>query len=135
VAVDFNGVPAKRFGARRINFGVMFQHGRAALSQAVHVDDGDDIIQLVVIGDGHSFPHAAFSHFAVAENDPHAIRQLVEKLAGERIADAHRQALTQRTGRGFDPRNIGRGVAFEAAAQLAQRQQLFIGDGAGSLIC
>ena len=78
-------------------------------------------------------PDRSFGHLAVAAQHPDAVGQLVEALAGERDADADRQALAERAGRHVDPRQHRSGMALEAAPELAERQQLLVGDRAGGL--
>ena len=67
------------------------------------------------------------------QSAPHAVRQPVELLAGERDADRDRQALPERAGRDVDPGDLRRRVALEPRAELAERQQLLVRDRARGL--
>ena len=49
-------------------------------------------------------------------------------FARERDADRDRQALAERAGRDVDPRDLRRRVSLEPRAELAERQELLVGD-------
>ena len=79
-------------------------HGLAALAEPVNVHDRGEVVELVERGVLGRLPHRALGHLAVAADHPHAEREPVEALAGDRHADADRQPLTERAGRDVDPR-------------------------------
>ena len=60
VAINDLGVPAKSFHSLLENIQVMLIHGGLTLAQTVHINDVDQIVELVVAGKGHGFPHGAF---------------------------------------------------------------------------
>ena len=93
----------------------------------------DEVVELRVRRVLERLPHRSLGHLAVAADAPHAIRQPVELLAGERHADRDRQALPERAGRDVDPRDHRRRVPLEPRAELAEGQQLLVGDRAGGL--
>ena len=105
VPVDLERVPAERLGARDVRVEIPADHRLAALAEAVHVDDRREVVELEVRGVLERLPHRALGHLAVAAEHPHAVRDAVEVLAGERHADADRQALAERAGRDVDPRD------------------------------
>ena len=78
-------------------------HRLAALAEPVDVDDRRQVVELVERGVLGRLPHRALGHLAVAADHPDAERQPVEPLAGERHADADRQALPERAGGHVDP--------------------------------
>ena len=94
----------------------------------------DQVVELVIRRLVERLPDGALGHLAVAEHDPDAIGQLVEVLAVEGHADADGQPLAERAGGDVDlGKHVRVGVALEPAAELAQGQQLLVGDGAGRL--
>ena len=121
------GVPAEGAGAGGVGGAVPAEVGLAALAQAVHVEDADQVVELVVGRLVERLPDRAFGHLAVAEQHPDAVGQLVEVLAVQRHADADGQPLAERAGRHVDVgQDVRVGVALQAAAELAQGQQLVV---------
>jgi len=51
----------------------MFQRGGGALTESVHVDDGDQIVELVVAREVESLPVRALRCLSIAENTVCAI--------------------------------------------------------------
>lgn len=45
----------------------MLQRRRVALAQSVDVQDGHQVVQLVVGGEGHGLPHGALGELAIAQ--------------------------------------------------------------------
>ena len=133
VTVDLDRVPAE--GASTLGVGVEIPavHRLARLAEAVHVDDRREVVEPVVSRVLERLPDRPLRHLAVAAQHPDAVRQMVESLAGERDADADRQALAERPGRDVHPRQHRCGVALEAAPELAEREQVLVGDRAGGL--
>ncbi len=78
-------------------------------------------------------PDRPFRDLAVAAKHPNPIGQLIEALPRQGDADADRQALPERAGGDVHPGQHGRGVALEAASELAERQELLVGDRTGGL--
>lgn len=52
---------------------VMLEWRRVTLTQAVDVQDGHQVFQLVVRGKGHRLPHGAFGELAVAQQAEHPV--------------------------------------------------------------
>lgn len=52
---------------------VVLEWRRVALTQAVDVQDGHQVVQLVVRGEGHRLPHGAFGELAVAHQAEHPV--------------------------------------------------------------
>ncbi len=132
VAVDLDGLPSERVQARCIRPGVPAVPGRAALPEPVHVDDGRQVVQAAEGCLLEGLPHRPLRQLAVSAEHPDAVRQPVEQLAGEPQANPDRQALAERSGRDVDPRQAGRRMAFQAAAERPVRQELRVVDRACS---
>ena len=79
-------------------------------------------------------PHRALGHLRVAAQRPDPVRQAVEVLAGVGDANRDRQSLAQRSGGHVDPRQDGRRVALDPAAEPAEGEHLLVLDGAGRLV-
>ena len=127
VAVQLDGVPAEGAGAGGVGGAVPAEVRLAALAETVHVEDADQVVELVVRRLVERLPDGALGHLAVAEHDPDAIGQLVEVLAVQRHADADGQPLAERAGGDIDVgQDVRIGMALQAAAELAQRQQLLV---------
>ena len=106
-----------------------------ALAEAVHVEDGDKVFELIEGRFIERLPDGAFGHFAVAENDPNMVRQLVEILAVKGHTNADGQALAERAGGHVHiGQNVRIRVSLESAAELAEREQFLIGNGAGRFV-
>ena len=134
VAVDGHGVAAERLGPLDVRLGVPAQFGRAALAEAVDVDDRGQVPQPVVGGLVQRLPDGALGGLAVPAQDPHPVRQLVEVLARQRDADPVRQPLTERAGGHVDPRQHRRGMALQPGAEPpVPGHQLLVGDDPGRL--
>ena len=65
VSVDFERLPSERAGPLRVWAGLLPDHRRPALAQAVHVDHDDEVVQAEVGRVLERFPYRAFGHFAV----------------------------------------------------------------------
>ena len=128
VSVDLDRIPAEGPRALDIDARVPADHGLPALAQPVHVDDGGQIVELVVRRMLVRLPHRSLRHLAVAAEHPDARRKPVEVLGGEPHPDADRQALAQRASRNVHPRDQRSRVSLEHAAELAVREQLVVGD-------
>ena len=130
VAVNLIGLPAEGGEAAGVDGGVVLVHGGVALAQAVDVHQSDQVVELVVTGKGGCFPHRSFRGLAIAHENIDAVAGPVV-LGGPGHARAHTQPLAQRAG-GYGRRSEARGgMAFELAAQLAERQQLLGGKQPG----
>jgi hypothetical protein len=133
VPVDLDGAPAEAAQPLGVGRRVPAVHRLAALAQTVDVEDGDQIVEVLVAGVLERLPHRAFGELGVAADDPDAVRDLVEVLARQRDADADRQPLPERPRRDVDPGDERRRMALEAAPELAEGEQLLVGDRARCL--
>ena len=145
VAVDLDGMPPEGAGAGGVDGCIPTEFRRSPLAQSVHVQNGDHVAQLVVAGLVEGFPDGAFGQLAIAQQHPHMERQLVDILAAQCHSNPDRQALPEGAGGHIHPGQPARRavifgalqrlrMAFEAAAELAQRQQLFVGDDSRRLV-
>ena len=121
VAVNFLDAPAKRLEPVAIHVNVMTERRGFALAEAVRVHDGDQIIQFVISGERRRFPDRALGDFAVAEQDVGVVIQIIQPR-GARHADADAETLAERAGRHVHEREARRGMAFEFAVQLPERE-------------
>jgi hypothetical protein len=78
-------------------------HRLAALAEPVDVEDHGQVVELPVGGVLERLPDRALGHLAVAGENPDAVRPRVDRLRGERDADADRQAEAERAGGDVDP--------------------------------
>jgi hypothetical protein len=130
VAVDLEHAPPERLEPARVGGEVPAVHRLAPLTEAIHVDDRRQVVELVEGGVLDRLPHRALGHLAVAADHPDAERKPVEALAGERHPDADRQPLPERAGRDVDPRQHRHRVPLQAAAELAVGHELLFADHA-----
>ena len=123
VAVDGAHVPAER--AKFLVERLVAAHvaGVAGDLQRVVVEDRGEVVELVMGGGHRGFPVRTLGQFAVAQQREHAIRRGIH-LAGQRHADADRQAVAQRAGVHLDARNFARRMADERRLVAAERFQL-----------
>ena len=135
VAVDDEYPGAERGGPAAVGVQVPGKLGGTALAEAVHVDDGDEVGQLVVRGLVERLPHRPFGHLAVAAQDPDPVRQFVQVLACQRDADAVGQALSEGSGRHVHPRQDRGGMTFQPRSEPAVAgHQLLVGDDPDRLV-
>ena len=113
VPVDGDGTAAERLNPLGVRVQVPAQFGRAALAEAVHVDDRGQVVQLVVGRLVERLPHRPFRHLAVTAQHPHPVRQLVEIPPSQGDADSVRQTLTERARGDVDPRQLRGGVTLQ----------------------
>ena len=119
MSVNHEGLPAERRDPSLVRGQIPAVHRLAALAQAVHIEDTQQVIQFVMRGDLHRFPLRAFRHFAVPEQDAGPVRQVVAIFRIERHPDADGETLAERAGRGVRVREERGRVAFQAAAEPA----------------
>ena len=131
VAVDLDRVPVA--GSRPVGVGAQVPavHRLAALAEPVDVDDRHQVVQALLAGVLDGLPDRALGHLGVAAQRPHAIGQPVEVTRAQRDPGGDRHALAERAGGDVDPRQLGRRVALQAGAELAEGEQLLVGDRAG----
>src|SRR5690606_13422970 len=116
--IDLDGAPAESLGAGSVGIAIPAEHRGAALAEAIHVEDSDQVVELIEAAANERLPDRAIRHLAVTAEHPHAIGQLVEILTGQRHAHADRQPLAQRAGGDVDPLQPRRRVTLEEAALL-----------------
>ena len=134
VAVQLDGVPAEGPCPRSISGTVPAEIRLAALAQAIHVDNGDQVMEFIIRGLVEGFPDRTFGHLAIAEQDPQAIGKFVQVLAVESHADADGQALAEGAGGHVDiGQHPGIGMALQRTTELAQAHQFLVGDRPGRL--
>ena len=134
VAVDLDRMPAEGLRPLRVRVEIPAVHRLAALAEPVHVDDRDQVVELLVPGMLERLPHRALGHLAVAAQHPDPVREPVEPLARERDAHAVRKALAQRPRGHVDPGQHRSRVPLEPAPELPEREQLLVRDRAGGLV-
>ena len=134
VPVDLDGLPAERLGSNSVGVEVPAVHRLAGLAEPIHVDDGGQVVERVEARVLERLPHRALRHLGVAAQAPDPIRQAVELLAGQRDAHRDRQALPQGPGGHVDPRQDGRRMSLDPAAELAEGEHLLVADRAGGLV-
>ena len=121
VAVDGDRVPSERLGTGDVLLDLPAHHRLAALAEAVHVEDRGQVVELVVRRVLERLPHRSLGELAVTAQHPHPIGEVVEVLPGDPDADADRQPLPERSGGHVDPREDGRRVPLEPAAERPVR--------------
>ena len=131
VAVDLDRVPAGGLGALGVGLEVPAVHRLAALAQAVDVDDGHEVVQAVDPGVLDGLPDRALRHLGVAAQGEDAVGEAIQVAGAQRDARGDRHALPQRAGGDIDPREDRRRVALQLGPELAEGQQLLVGDRAG----
>lgn len=68
------------------------------LTQPVHIEDGHQVVQLVLAGKMQRLPHTALGRLAVSQQTVDAVAGLVEMLRGVGHARSTAQTLAERTG-------------------------------------
>ena len=131
MAVDRDRVPAEGFRAAHVGVEVPADHRLARLAEPVDVDDRGEVVELLVSGVLEGLPHRALGHLGVSAQAPGPERQAVEPLAGQRDADRDRQPLAERARGHVDPREHRHGMALELRAELAEAQEVLVGDRPG----
>ena len=132
VAVDLDRRPAAGLGAPRVRAQVPAAHRLAKLAEPVDVDDHHEVAQPLHAGVLNGLPDRALRHLGVTAQRPHAVRQAVELPRAERDPGGDRHPLCQRAGGDVHPGQRRGGMALEPRAELAEREQLLVGDRTGS---
>ena len=131
VPVDDDRVAAERLHPLGVRVQVPAQFGRAALAEAVHVDDRGEVAQVVVGGLVQRLPHRPLGRLDVSAQHPDPVRQLIEVPAGQGHPDPVRQPLAERAGGHVDPRQHRGGVTLQPRAEPpVPGHQLLVGDDA-----
>ena len=134
VSVDLDRLPAEGLRPATVGVEIPLVHRRARLAQTVDVDDRGEVVEAVEAGLLEGLPHRALGHLGVPAEAPDAIRKPVQALAGERHADADRQALAEGARRHVDPWEDRRRVALDPAAEPPEGQHLVVADRARRLV-
>ena len=124
VSVDLDRVPAERQRAVAEHVGVPAVHRRTALPETVHVEDRGDAARAVERGSLHRLPHRPLGHLGVAQQHPHARRDVVHPHR-ERHPESGREPLPEGAGRDVDPREPvdRRRVTLQGGTFPPQRQE------------
>ena len=123
VSVDLEDLPAVALEAQlRV---VVHREGRVALDRdVVRIVDENEVVELHRTGPRADLVADALLKVAVAAEDPRAVARL-RLLRRQREADAHRNALAERTRRHLDARHqAALGMPGAAAAPLAEGLEL-----------
>jgi len=118
VAVDNDGVEAKSVEPFAVDLHVVLERCRFRLAQSVDVEDGAQVVQLVVAGKMQGFPNRALGAFTIADQAVRLVGRLVKVLADVSHAAGHAQALAQRARRHIDEVKARRGMAFQIRIDL-----------------
>ena len=131
MAVHLAGLPAERGELGAHVAGVAHVGGVAINLQMVAVDDGHEVVQVLMGGPHGGLPDLALLALAVAEQAEHALGLARQFQAGGH-ASGDGQALAERAGGNLDARaQVAVGMALQARAQLAQRLELLAREVAG----
>src|ERR1019366_4556341 len=84
--------------------------GASADLKRVVINDGSEIVEVVVPGGHRGFPVRTFGQFAVTEQREDAIRRGVH-FSGDRHAGGNRQTVTERAGVHLDAGDMPRRMA------------------------
>src|SRR5436190_18251539 len=69
VAIDNFGAPVESLETAAISFHVVAQWGGLTLTEAIDVNEGDEVARFVKASEIGGFPNAAFGAFTVSEED------------------------------------------------------------------
>ena len=117
-----------------VSLEVPADHRLAALPEAVHVEDGREVVELEVRRVLERLPDRALGQLAVPAEHPDARVEALEVLRGERHPDAEGEALAERAGRDVHPGQERRRVPFERARERAVLQHLVLRDHPGGAV-
>ena len=97
MTVHHNGVEPKGVEPLPVHLHLVLERRGLALSESVHVHDGDQVVQLVVAGEGGGLPHAPLGALPVPHEAVDPVAGLVHVLAAVGHAGGDAQTLTQGT--------------------------------------
>ena len=124
VPLDDLRVPTKRFklGGERLEIQHVLRGPR--LLEAVLIDDGRQIGELVFLGGRDRFPDLALTHLAVTHHHVGVSIETVEPT-GQSVSDTERQSLAERSGGGLHRvESLHVRMALERAAEFSQGHDL-----------
>ena len=123
VAVHDNRMPAERVPPRTVGVHVVAPLRRAALTEAVDVGDGAEVVERVPLCHLRRFPDRALCRLTVANEH---IRAVVgaDPPRVQRNADRGADPLAERARRDVDERQPRRRVAFKVGIDRAEIEQL-----------
>merc|ERR1719208_702711 len=98
LSVDHDGVEAEGLQPLPVGLHVVAEGGGVGLSQPVHVDDGAEVVELVVTGKVESLPDVALHALTVAHQTVGPVARLVVELAAVRHPGGHAEALAEGPG-------------------------------------
>ena len=130
VPIDFLGAPAEGLEAFFVGVEVVAQGGRLALAETVDIHDGDEVVQLMMAGQGSGFPDRAFGAFPIAEQDVCAVVQAVQAGA-QGHADPDAEPLAERAGRYVHKGQARRRMPLEVGPELAELEEVLGGEKTG----
>ncbi len=125
VAVHHRGLPSEGVEPLLVDVDVVLVHRRAALAEAVDVDDRAQVVEPVEGRELRGFPHRALGRLAVAEERVDAAR-LAVALAGPGHPRCRAQPLAERPRGHAHPGDQRSGMPLERARDLAQGEQVVV---------
>ena len=127
MAIDDDGVKAETLHSDSVGLHVVLQGRRIRLAEAVDVDDGAKVVQLVEASEVESFPDVALHGLAVAHQAKGPVTGLVDVLAAVSHASGNAESLTQRSSGAIDETQPGSWMTFQVRVDFPQVHQIFDG--------
>ena len=128
--IHHDGVKSERRRSLPVRLHIVLQRSLLALPQPVDVEDGHQVVQLVVSGERHGLPDGALGALAVSDQAVGAVGGLVEVFTDVGHAAGHAEALAQTAGGHVDEVEAGGRVALQVVVDLTELQELLGGDKA-----
>jgi hypothetical protein len=128
VTINADSFPSERCESSGINFSFVLLHGGLGLTKGVDVDDGNEVVKVVVSSEVGSFPDRSFSALTITEQGVEFVLDLVHIFGGISHTSGNGKTLSEGSGGYVNELESGDGVTFKLTVDVTEGLEGFLGE-------
>jgi hypothetical protein len=128
VTINADSFPSERCESSGINFSFVLLHGGLGLTKGVDVDDGNEVVEVIVSSEVGSFPDRSFSALTITEQGVEFVLDLVHIFGGISHTSGNGKTLSEGSGGYVNELESGDGVAFKLTVDVTEGLEGFLGE-------
>jgi hypothetical protein len=128
VTINADSFPSERCESSGINFSFVLLHGGLGLTKGVDVDDGNEVVKVIVSSKVGSFPDRSFSALTITEQGVEFVLDLVHIFGGISHTSGNGKTLSEGSGGYVNELESGDGVTFKLTVDVTEGLEGFLGE-------